>query len=298
MVPKSRRLIVVSNRGPYRHETTRGKKRWVRAAGGLVAALDPVLQRRGGVWVSAKQAKDFDAVTVPAPELSYDLAYISLKPSDERGFYEGFSNAILWPLLHGFQPTIRVGDAPWNHYVNANKEFADVTLRASASTDLIWVQDYHLMLVPAFVRAKRNKARIGWFCHIPWPSADTFGILPWRDQILEGLLGADVLGFHLPKYAANFRECVERFTSHKVSRSSIQCRNRTVSTIAAPIGVPVDDLEALAVDPDVEREVERIRLSMSGRKLILGVDRLDYTKGIPERLAAFDALAEVDYLAR
>ncbi len=298
MGPKNRRLIVVSNRGPYRHETTRGKERWVRAAGGLVAALDPVLQRRGGVWVSAKQAKDFDAITVPAPELAYDLAYISLKPADERGFYEGFSNAVIWPLLHGFPPTIRVGDAPWNHYVNANQEFAEVTLGASGSSDLIWVQDYHLMLVPSYLRAKRPKARIGWFCHIPWPSPDTFGILPWRQEILEGLLGADVLGFHLPKYAAQFRECVERFTPHRVTRSSIQFRNRTVTTISAPIGVPVDDLEALAVDPDVEREVERIRHSMGGRKLILGVDRLDYTKGIPERLAAFDSLLKQDRGAR
>ena len=290
--------MVVSNRGPYRHEATRGKERWVRSAGGLVAALDPVLQKRGGVWVSAKQAKDFDSITVAAPQLEYDLAYIALKRADERGFYEGVSNAVIWPLLHSFPPTIRVGEAPWPNYVNANREFADVTLSTSSLSDLIWVQDYHLMLVPGFIRAKRPKARVGWFCHIPWPSPDTFGILPWREEILEGLLGADLLGFHLPEYAEHFRQCVERFTPHRVSRDAIQYRSRTVKTITAPIGVPVEDLQALAIDPDVEREVGRIRHTMGNRQLILGVDRLDYTKGIPERLAAFEGLLRRERSAR
>jgi alpha,alpha-trehalose-phosphate synthase [UDP-forming] len=264
----------------------------------LVAALDPVLQMRGGVWVSAKPAKDFDSVTVPAPHLAYDLAHISLKRSEQRGFYEGISNAVLWPLLHGFEPTIQVGEAPWAHYASANQAFADTTLSTSGSSDLIWIQDYHLMLVPGMLRAKRPKARIGWFCHIPWPPPDTFGILPWREEILEGLLGADVLGFHLPEYAAHFRQCVERFTEYGVSRGTIQHRGRKVKTIAAPIGIPVDDLQALAIDPDVGREVERIRQSMNNRKLILGVDRLDYTKGIPERLTAFERLLRRDKSAR
>jgi len=298
MVRKSRKLVVVSHRGPYRHEANRESERWVRAAGGLVTALDPVLQKRGGVWVSAKPAKDFDAVTVPAPHLAYDLAHIALKRSEQRGFYEGVSNAVLWPLLHGFEPTIQVGEAPWSSYVNANQEFADTTLSTSRPSDLMWIQDYHLMLVPAMVRAQRPKARIGWFCHIPWPPADTFGILPWREQILEGLLGADVLGFHLPEYAEHFRQCVARFTSHRVSRHTIQYRGRKVKTIAAPIGIPVDDLQALSIDPDVAREVARIRQTMANRQLILGVDRLDYTKGIPERLAAFERLLRRDKTAR
>jgi trehalose 6-phosphate synthase/phosphatase len=298
MARKSRKLVVVSNRGPYRHEATRGQERWVRAAGGLVTALDPVLQQRGGVWVSAKPAKDFDSVTVPAPHLAYDLAHVALKRAEQRGFYEGVSNAVLWPLLHGFEPTIQVGEAPWSSYVSANQGFAETTVSTSGSSDLIWVQDYHLMLVPRMVRAKRPKARIGWFCHIPWPPPDTFGILPWREEILEGLLGADVLGFHLPEYAEHFRQCVERFTSYRVSRGTIQYRGRKVKTIAAPIGIPVNDLQALAIDPDVGREVERIRHTMGNRRLLLGVDRLDYTKGIPERLAAFERLLRRDKTAR
>ena len=291
--------MVVSNRGPYRHETSRGRERWVRAAGGLVTALDPVLQKRGGVWVSAKPAKDFDSVTVPTPHLDYDLAHVSLKRPDQRGFYEGISNAVLWPLLHGFEPTIQVGEAPWSSYVSANQAFADTASSTSSSGDVFWIQDYHLMLVPGLLRAKRSRARIGWFCHIPWPPPDTFGILPWREEILEGLLGADVLGFHLPEYAEHFRECVNRFTACRVSSDgTIQYRSRKVRTIAAPIGIPVDELQALALDPDVAREVERIKETMGNRKLLLGVDRLDYTKGIPDRLAAFERLLKKERNAR
>jgi alpha,alpha-trehalose-phosphate synthase [UDP-forming] len=298
MARKSRKLVVVSNRGPYRHEASRGRERWVRAAGGLVTALDPVLQKRGGVWVSAKPAKDFHSVTIPAPHLDYDLAHVSLKRSDQRGFYEGVSNAVLWPLLHGFEPTIQVGEAPWSSYVSANQAFAETALSTSSSGDLFWIQDYHLMLVPGILRSKRSRARIGWFCHIPWPPPDTFSIFPWREEILEGLLGADVLGFHLPEYAEHFRECVDRFTGGRVGPDgTIQYRSRKVRTIAAPIGIPVEELHALAIDPDVGREVERIQHLMGNRKLILGVDRLDYTKGIPDRLAAFERLLKKEKTA-
>jgi len=298
MAGKSRKLVVVSNRGPYRHESSRGRERWVRAAGGLVTALDPVLQKRGGVWVSAKSAKDFDSVTIAAPKLDYDLGHVSLKRSEQRGFYEGVSNAVLWPLLHGFEPTMQIGDAPWASYVKANQAFADTAVSMSTSGDLFWIQDYQLMLVPRMLRARHSKARIGWFCHIPWPPPDTFGILPWRTEILEGLLGADVLGFHLPEYAQHFRECVARFTPHGVEGDHVICRGRRVASIDAPIGIPVDDLQALSLDPDVGREVERIRTMMNHRRIILGVDRLDYTKGIPERLAAYERLLRRDRSAR
>ena len=298
MAKKTRKLVVVSNRGPYRQEVTRGRERWVRSAGGLVAALDPVLQERGGVWVSAKQAKDFDTVAVPGPRLEYDLAYISLSKATQRGFYEIVSNAVIWPLLHSFPPTIRVGNAPWKSYLTANKQFAEVVLQSSHGNDLVWVQDYHLMLVPQLLRAERTRAKIGWFCHVPWPPAHLFGILPWRNEILDGLLGADVIGFHVKEYVSHFLECIERFTNYKVSRGVVHCGGRKVKVISAPIGIPVKALQALSADPDVETEVQRIRHSVGNRKMILGVDRLDYTKGIPERLLAFENLLKQSKSAR
>lgn len=295
MPTKVPKLVVVSNRGPYRRE---GGKRWVRSAGGLVTALDPVLQKRGGVWVSSKPARDFDSIEVPAPALRYELAHVSLKGSDRSGFYEGVSNAVLWPLLHGFEPTIQVREASWSSYVNANRQFASTADNASGPGDLIWVQDYHLMLVPALLRSARPSARIGWFCHIPWPPPDVFGILPWRKELLEGLLGADVLGFHLPEYAAHFLQCVERFTEHRVAADAVEFGERRVRALAAPVGIPVEELQALAIDPDIGTRAAQIRRRMANRKLILGVDRLDYTKGIPERLAAFEGLLRKDRAAR
>jgi trehalose 6-phosphate synthase/phosphatase len=193
---------------------------------------------------------------------------------------------------------MQVGDAPWTSYVKANQAFADTALSMSSSADLFWIQDYHLMLVPRMLRAKRPKSRVGWFCHIPWPPPDTFGILPWRADILEGLLGADVLGFHLPEYAQHFRECVARFTPYAVEGDDIVVRGRKIASITAPIGIPVTELEALSLDPDVGREVERIRAMMNHRRIILGVDRLDYTKGIPERLAAYERLLRRDKAVR
>ena len=295
---KTRKLVVVSNRGPYRQEGTRGQERWVRSAGGLVTALDPVLQQRGGVWVSAKPAEDFDTVRVPKLRLKYDLAHVSLGRGDQGGFYEGVSNAVIWPVLHNLPPTIHVWQAPWPRYVNANQRFAKLTLGSSRPADLIWVQDYQLMLVPGLLRSKRSNARIGWFCHAPWPPADMFGILPWRRQILEGLLGSDLIGFHIKEYADHFLECARRFTDYKVSGRAVHVAKRKARVIVAPIGIPVHDFQTLAHDPKVEEEAERLRSSMRDRQLVLGVDRLDYTKGIPERLAAFERLLRRDRTAR
>lgn len=255
-----------------------------------MAALDPVLAQRGGVWVSAKQAKDFDTITVEGPRIDYDLAHVQLRKKTMAGFYDGVSNAILWPLLHNFPTTIQMSSAPWPAYVEANRNFADVTLAGSKPRDLIWVQDYHLMLVPRMLREKRKRQSIGWFCHIPWPPASMFGILPFREDILHGLLGADVLGFHTQEYVDHFLECVERYTDAHVDRmrATVKLAQRTVRVIAAPIGIPVQTLQTLAEDSEVNAEAQAIRDKIRGRKSFLGVDRLDYTKGIPDRIRAFD----------
>ena len=255
-----------------------------------MAALDPVLAQRGGVWVSAKQAKDFDTVEVEGPRIDYDLAHVQLKRKTMAGFYDGVSNAVLWPLLHNFPTTIQMSRAPWDEYVAANRAFAEVTLASSKPRDLIWVQDYHLMLVPQMLRARRARASIGWFCHIPWPPASMFGILPFREELIVGLLGADVLGFHTEEYVEHFLECVERYTDFPVDRmrATVKIDKRSVRVIAAPIGIPVQTLTTLAEDSEVNAEAQSIRDKIRGRKILLGVDRLDYTKGIPQRIRAFD----------
>lgn len=290
------RLIVVSNRGPLRSATSGGRRRWVRSAGGLVAALDPVLRGRGGVWVSAKEAEDFPTQGVQSPELGYETAAVRLTRTVQNRFYGGFSNALLWPLLHSFPPTIRVGEAPWNEYVLANRAFADRVLDVSTGDDAVWIQDYHLMLVPGNVRTARPNVRLGWFCHVPWPNSDLFRVLPWRQEILEGLLGADILAFHTDTYVHNFLRCCERLTGHPVDheKRTVSFQGRRVQVFAAPIGSPVAELRKLAADPAIADAAQDIRDSVRNRRIILGVDRLDYTKGIPERLLGYERFLRRD----
>lgn len=292
---RARKLVVVSNRGPYRREGGR----WVRSAGGLVAALHPMLADRGGVWVSAKHAQDFETVE-DSPDVAYDLAEVRINRKLQKGFYMGVSNAILWPLLHSFPTTMRVSEAPWEDYRKANEEFTKVILGASKPADTVWVQDYHLMLVPGLLRKKRTRSRIGWFCHVPWPPQTLFGILPWRREILEGLLGADVLGFHTQEYVDHFLESVDAYTDHQVDRvrGVVKMGRRTVRVLPAPIGIPVDSLMELAADPRVSAEVAELRAKIGDRRVFLGVDRLDYTKGIPERIRAFERLLARSQAAR
>lgn len=302
MVRRHHELVVVSNRGPYRMGTVAGRKRRIRAAGGLVAALDPVLRARGGMWVCAGEAEEdinnrFDLEDEAVP---YQIGTVPLTRSVREAFYQGVSNAMLWPIMHSLPPTVRITPAPWKHYEAANQAFADVVLKNSKPRDLIWVQDFHLMLVPGLVRSARPKARIGWFCHIPWPNDDLFKILPWHRKLLDGLTGADVIGFHTHAYAENFMGCMSRITNAQVDFGRMQLRvgGRVVRVVVAPIGVPVDELQTLADDPRVTDRVEKIRRSVDHRRILLGVDRLDYTKGIPQRLLAFDQVLKSDRSAR
>lgn len=277
--------MVVSNRGPLRR---RGRK-WERSSGGLVTALDPVLRERGGVWVSASEG---DEQGTDRPELGYRLAPVSLPRRVQQEYYSGFSNAVLWPLLHSFPTTMRVAEAPWPEYVAANRAFADAALEVVEPGDVLWVQDYHLMLAPAMLRELQPRLRIGWFCHVPWPNPDLFCILPCRRKLLEGLLASDILGFHTERHALNFLECVRHFCKADVDlgRRVVSCHHGETRVIVAPIGIPTEDIEQLVEDPSIQRAAEEIRHSMGDRRLVLGVDRLDYTKGIPERLLAYEKL--------
>ncbi len=306
------RLIIVSNRGPYIEKLVRGKRKRVRAAGGLVTALDPVLRKRGGVWVSTEEQLSGRAggatelaqrASVPGETLEpedYRIVEVPLARAIQSGYYDGVSNAVLWPLLHSFPPTIRVGKAPWANYVQVNHAFAERVVDCSNSSDLIWVHDFHLMLVPALIRERRDKVKIGWFCHVPWPGPDLFGILPWREDILEGLLGADVLAFHTEGYVRNFLDCVARFTGARVDyeKRTIRMKLRRIRVEVAPIGIPVDEVQTLASNPAVAAQIEQIRSRVGGRKIVLGVDRLDYTKGIPERILGFEQFLKSDRSAR
>jgi len=296
-----RRLVVVSNREPYVHHREAGGFVSRAPAGGLVAALDPVMRACGGSWI-AQAVGDADRevadasgrVPVPDGEGSYTLRRLWLEDEEEqRRYYDGFANGALWPLCHRAFVRPRFDPDDWAAYRAVNRRFAEVVLDEVEGDDaLVFVQDYQLALLPRLLREARPDLTIAQFWHIPWPSRDVFGVCPWADEILDGLLANDLLGFHVEEYRDAFLETVDRCVEAVVDRSRARvCRGgHTTAVVAAPIGVDPDGIAAEANAPGVTAEVNQLRASLRlhGQLVAVGVDRMDYTKGIPERLRAID----------
>lgn len=285
-----RDLVVVSNRLPLQ----RTGSGWGLAAGGLVTALRPVVSRRTTRWVGWDGGDRRLPETLPGT--SVGLGPVKLGRKDVQAFYDGFSNATLWPLFHDLVGTPVFDRGWWNAYERVNRTFAEATLQAgeSLADPVYWVQDYHLLLVPGMLRASRPGAEIRFFLHIPWPAPELFFRLPWRAQILRGLLGADLVSFHTERYRKNFVRSCGRILAGEVTirGKDITYDGRVVRTLANPISIDTDEFESLARSEVVEDGLTRLRGQFSDRLVLLGVDRLDYTKGIPERMAAFEQLLE------
>jgi alpha,alpha-trehalose-phosphate synthase [UDP-forming] len=261
------------------------------AAGGLVTALRPALESRGGSWVGWGGGAE---VPRRAPGLDVDLFGVHLSRREVEDYYHGFSNRTLWPLLHGWlEPPVFELDW-WRTYRRVNERFAAVELPPHDGPDpILWVHDYQLMLVPALLRAKGRRGLIGFFLHIPFPAAELFARLPWRVQLLEGLLGADVVSFQTGEYRDNFLEACRRLEDLEVVGSAVVLGSgRRVEVTATPISIDAADFARRATSPGVERALRQLRAQFAGRRVMVGVDRLDYTKGILERLRAFELLLE------
>lgn len=289
-------LVVLSNRGPYVRSTVRGVEQWTRTVGGLVSALDPVLQARGGLWIAAAEQ---GACEVPPVEVvGYKICPVELTPEEIEGHYRRVSNGVLWPLFHSFPTRLRTRNAPWDMYQAVNERFARRAAAEAVAQALqdapFWVHDYQLMLVPRVLRTLLPSARIGWFGHVPFPAPEIFATLPQRLSVLEGLLGADLLGFQTPRDARNFLATVAELLEYPVDVSNgwITVDGRTVTVRAFPIGIDADAVQTLSADPNVRAQRERLRAEFGGVQVLLSVDRLDYTKGMPERLWAFAAMLE------
>jgi trehalose 6-phosphate synthase len=251
---------------------------------------------RQGAWIGW----DGGTKGIPAtlPDLAVRLLPIGLSAAQVRDYYRGFANATLWPLLHNAIEKPRFERSWWRAYEQVNRVFAE---RAMAAMDeqpdaIAWVHDYHLMLVPQLIRNRRPEQPSGFFLHVPWPSADIYARLPWREQILWGLLGADVVAFHTDEYRANFlRSCTRQLgdSGLEVRGSSVVLPDRrVVATVTAPISIDTGEFAALAADAEVKQGIQALEDQFSGRTVLLGVDRLDYTKGIVERLLAVEMLLE------
>lgn len=289
MSARKKPLVIVANRLPVvRARTGRGQQ-WTRSPGGLVSALTPIVQRQRGGWVG------WTGTTGPAPEpFTLDRIRhfpISLSREQFQAFYNGFCNGTIWPLYHYAVREPEYHRHWWRPYVRVNKRYAEATAKAASNGGIVWVHDYHLQLVPALLREIRPDLRIGFFLHIPFPPEELFGQLPWRRQILEGLLGADIVGFQTQNGAQNFVRLAQRYADARVEQGLLRIHDRTVHVDAFPISTDFERYADLAGRPSViQRSVELQQQVGQGRTIILGVDRLDYTKGIDVRLRAFREL--------
>jgi trehalose 6-phosphate synthase len=291
--------VVVANRLPIDMERLAdGTTTWKRSPGGLVTALEPLLRRRHGAWVGWPGIIDADEEPIEDDDLR--LHPVRLSADDVAEYYEGFSNATLWPLYHDVIVKPIYHRQWWERYVDVNRRFAEATSRAAAPGATVWVQDYQLQLVPEMLRKLRPDVTIGFFLHIPFPPVELFMQLPWRKEIVHGLLGADLVGFHLVGGAQNFLFLARRLTGANTSRGAVGVRSRfgeaqldsrTVRVGAFPISIDAGELDRKARDRSIRRRAKEIRAELGNpRKVLLGVDRLDYTKGIDVRLKAFTEL--------
>ena len=270
---------------------------WQTSPGGLVSALEPILRQRAGSWVGWSGIAGDDA----RPFVHEDIRQVPVPVSAEEleTFYLGFSNKTLWPLYHDAVRPPAFHRRWWGPYVQVNRRFAEAAAAQWQPGDLIWVHDYHLQLVPGFLRELCPGARIGSFLHIPFPPVELFSQLPWRRQLLEGMLGADLLGFQTRYGASNFSRAARRFTSARGTDKLLEYGERWVRVEGIPISIDIERYEQLAADPRTIERARAIRADLGpDRKLFLGVDRLDYTKGIDVRLRAFETfLAQNEELA-
>jgi trehalose 6-phosphate synthase len=290
--PPTASFVVIANRLPVdRVENADGTITWRTSPGGLVTAFEPIMQgHEGGAWVGWPGAPGEELE--PFLENGMLLVPVTLTDQDVENYYEGFSNGTLWPLYHDVIAHPEFRREWWDAYVAVNERFAEEAAMVAERDAIVWVQDYQLQLVPQMLRARRPDLRIGFFLHIPFPPYELFNQLPWRNEILEGLLGADLVGFQLSGGAQNFVRLVRTRLNLQTQRDQIQTRDgRTVVARAYPIAIDSRAMHELALRPEIGKRAEEIRRNMGDpQTLVLGVDRLDYTKGLLERIRAFGEL--------
>jgi trehalose 6-phosphate synthase/phosphatase len=290
------RLILVSNRLPVTVKAAGDEVAVERSTGGLATGLRGPHEQSGGMWIGwpgdVSGMTDAQRGKLDAHLRELRCLPIDLSAAEVSKFYDGFSNAVLWPLFHYLLDRIPPHSQEWDVYRAVNEKFAELVARVWEPGDLVWVHDYQLVLVPRMVRARIPNATIGFFLHIPFPASEVLRILPWREQVLEGILGADLVGFHTFTYRSHFSSAVLRVLGIPTEGDRIDLGERATRLGVFPIGVDAKTFVALTTDADVLREASEIRAEARGERILLGIDRLDYTKGIPRRLLAFERLLE------
>lgn len=283
-----RRLLVASNRLPFAIERDAHGLRGRPSPGGLVSALQPVLRSRGGIWVGWPGLAVGENEEIPVDEDSYRIVPLRLSEHEIAHYLDGFANQTLWPMFHSLPAHARLEHQDFYVYERVNQRFADAIMAETESDDLVWIHDYQLMLTPDAIRSRLPAARLSFFLHIPFPPYDIFRLLPWDRELLRGVLACDLVGFHVKGYAQNFLDCAERRLGARVDRHSmvVEYGDRAIQIGVFPIGIDFKAFEERALNAPALPETQRERV-------VLGADRLDYTKGIAERIHAFARLFEL-----
>ena len=288
------RLILVSNRLPVTVVKRKDDLSFHPSVGGLATGLGSIYNFYNSIWVGwagifserldMKERKEIKTKLIR----EFSSYPVSLTKKDVDLYYNGFCNKTIWPLFHYFIQYAIFNKKLWEAYKQVNEIFRDTIMEIANPEDIIWIHDYHLMLLPKLIREKLPNAKIGFFLHIPFPSLEIFRLLPWRREILDGLLGADLIGFHTYNYVKHFLDSVRRILGYEHAYGELTLSNRTVKVDAFPMGIDYEKFANASSDAKVQREINKIRKKVGDRKIIFSIDRLDYTKGIPQRLEAFD----------
>jgi trehalose 6-phosphate synthase len=286
------KLLVISNRLPITVEKVRDSYKVNASSGGLVTALDSVLRKHSGIWMgwagSETNEELINIIELASQEHPYRLEAIPLTDEDVANFYQGFSNEIVWPLFHDLQSRCNYNPEYWSSYRTVNERFANRAAQFAQPEDLIWIHDYHFTLVAKYLRDRHLTNPIAFFQHIPFPPPDIFEKLPWRKQILEGMLSHDIVGFQTERDRRNFAACVRTLLpAARIDDDQMTYAGRTSRMAVFPISIDFQEFAELAVRAETERLTAKMREEQAGRQIVLGVDRLDYTKGIVERLLAY-----------
>ena len=291
------RLLVMSNRAPVRVIHEKGQQRIETTVGGVGSTFMRLLEQHGGVWVAWSGARaNPGRLTMAGVESRFSMVFPRISERDISSYYYGMCNRALWPLMHFMTLNCRFDSEQWNSYRVVNRIFAKAAEAEVSSCDAVWVQDFHLALVPALLRERNRELPIGLFWHVPWPPEQMFRIFPWRSELLTGMLGSDLIGFHTPAYVKHFLDGCERILGCEVNRETGEVfhDSRATRVGAFPLGIAADHFRELSASAPIRARARRIRKTIGTPTVVLGVDRLDYTKGIAERLLGFERFLELN----
>jgi len=284
------RIVIVSNRLPTTIQKRKGKLNYYQSAGGLATGLSTFCKSPDCIWIGwpgITSDLDSDKIEIKKNLLSKNMHPVFLSRSDVKKYYEGFCNGTIWPLFHHFMQYAVYDNTQWEAYKHINKVFYEKILEILKPDDIIWIHDFHLMLLPGILREKLPDATIGFFLHIPFPSSEIFRTLPWRKEILSGILGSDLIGFHTYDYAQNFLNAVNRLLGieHMLNRLTVD--DRIIKVDSFPMGIDYDKYSTAIDNTKIKKKIKRYSKKIGNRKIVLSVDRLDYSKGILQSLEAF-----------